>query len=66
MLESTPKFEHISLAELKAKLPPEERCKLDEEKNVEDDPRNGSGRRGPKNQPEKDGHKRKCTSRKSG
>lgn len=66
MSKAEPKFERISLAELKALLPPEERRKFDEEKNVVDQPVNGSRLRRPKDQPGANGHKRKGVSKKSG
>ena len=59
MVEATPKFERISLAELRAKLPPEERQKLDEVKKAEDEPLNGSGRRGTRKQSGTGGKKRR-------
>lgn len=59
-----PKFERISLAELKARLPLEERRKFDGEKDGEGAPVNGSGRRRPKNQPGTNGQKRNARSKK--
>jgi hypothetical protein len=66
MSNAAPKFERISLAELKARLPLEELSKLDEGKDPGDQPVNGSGGRRPKNQPGTDGQKRKGAPKKSG
>jgi len=66
MSKATPKFERISLAELKARLPAEERHKLGMEKDGEDEPVNGSVRRGPKNLQGTNGQKRNGKSIKSG
>lgn len=61
-----PKFERISLAELKARLPLEERRKLGLEKDAEVEAVNGSRFPRPKNQPGVNGSKRKDESKKSG
>ena len=66
MSKAAPRFERISLAELKARLPLEEFNKLNEGKDAGDEPVNGSGRRRPKFQPGVNGHKRKGAPKKSG
>jgi hypothetical protein len=66
MSKAAPRFERISLADLKARLPLEELSKLDGRKDAGGEPVNGSGRRRPKDQPGTNGNKRKGASRKSG
>jgi len=65
MSKAAPKFERISLADLRARLPLEELNKLDEGKDAGDEPMNGSGRRRPEFQPGTDGQKRKGAPKKS-
>jgi len=66
MSKAAPKFERISLAELRARLPLEERHILDEGKDAGDEPVNGSGARRLRIQPGTNGQKRKGAPKKSG
>ncbi|MHB8652554.1 MAG: hypothetical protein ACYDA9_01615 [Terriglobia bacterium] len=64
MTKAAPKFERISLAELKARLPAVERRRLGMEIDGEDEPVNESGGRRPKNLPGTNGQKRNGKSKK--